>query len=227
MSSPLREAESRSIMRVIKLKPLSVCETNSYIVISSSGNAVLIDAPAEANYILEELEFYKCKLKKIFLTHGHFDHIGAVADLVEKTGCEVYIHPLDEKMLRNGDAMLAAHFRSRGYKTYNGDVTLFTENDILRLDELEFDVLETPGHTPGSVCFICGEVMFTGDTLFCRSIGRTDLEGGDHEQMKKSLAKIADLGGNLTIYPGHMGNTTLDQERRMNPYLREYSGGGF
>ena len=214
-------------MRIIKLRPLSICETNSYIVISEKGSAALIDAPADADYILGQLDFYGCTLKKIFLTHGHFDHIGAVADLVEATGCEVYIHPLDEKMLRSGDAMLATHFRSRGYKTYSGEVTLFTENDILRLDELEFDILETPGHTPGSVCFICGEDMFTGDTLFRRSIGRTDLDGGNFEQMKKSLAKIADLGGNLNIYPGHMGNTTLDEERRTNPYLREISGGGF
>ena len=214
-------------MRVINLKPLSICETNSYIVVSERNNAVLIDAPADAPYILEQLEFYGCTLKKIFLTHGHFDHIGAVADLVEATGCEVYIHPMDKNMLQNGDAMLATHFRARGCKSYDGDMVLFTENDILRLDELEFDVLETPGHTPGSVCYICGEVMFTGDTLFSKSIGRTDFEGGSYPEMKKSLAKIADLGGNLTVYPGHMGVTTLDEERRSNMYLRECSGGGF
>ena len=196
-------------MKVIKLKPLSICETNSYLVISQQNNAVLIDAPFDAPYILEEVKANNCTLKKIFLTHGHFDHIGAVADLVEATGCEVYIHPLDEKMLRTGDEMLATHFRSRGYKSYNGEVKLFTENDILRLDELEFDILET------------------GDTLFSRSIGRTDLEGGNFQQMKKSLHRIAELGGDLTIYPGHMGTTTLDTERKYNPYLRENSGGGF
>lgn len=208
-------------MRVIKLRPLSICETNSYLVVSAQNNAVLIDAPDNAEYILNEIVSSGCTLKKIFLTHGHFDHIGAVADLVEETGCEVYIHPLDEKMLRQGDEMLAMHFRARGYKSYDGDVKLCTENDILKLDELEFDILETPGHTPGSVCYICGETMFSGDTLFRRSIGRTDLEGGDFSKMKKSLARIADLGGNLTIYPGHMGSTTLDEERRSNPYLRE------
>jgi glyoxylase-like metal-dependent hydrolase (beta-lactamase superfamily II) len=214
-------------MRVIKLKPLSICETNSYLVISQQNNAVLIDAPYDAPYILEELKANSCTLKQIFLTHGHFDHIGAVADLVEATGCDVYIHPLDEKMLRTGDEMLATLFRSKGYKCYNGDVKLFTENDILRLDELEFDILETPGHTPGSVCYICGDVMFSGDTLFSRSIGRTDLEGGNFQQMKKSLSRIAELGGDLTIYPGHMGTTTLNTERKYNPYLRENSGGGY
>lgn len=209
-------------MRVIMLKPLSICETNSYLVISEENNAVLIDAPADAPYILEQIELYGCTLKKIFLTHGHFDHVGAVADLVEATGCEVYIHVCDKPKMLDEDAMLATHFRSRGHKPYTGELKLFTENDILKLDELEFDVLETPGHTSGSVCFICGNVMFSGDTLFARSIGRTDMPDGDFNAMKKSLAKIADLGGDLTIYPGHMGITSLDQEKRMNPYLRDY-----
>ena len=214
-------------MRVMKLKPLSICETNSYLVISEENNAVLIDAPADADYIIEQTRLFGCELKKIFLTHGHFDHVGAVADLVDKTGCEVYIHPLDQELLRTGDEMAAAMFRAKGLRRYDGEIKLFTENDILKLDELEFDILETPGHTKGSVCFICGNVMFSGDTLFARSIGRTDLQGGDYQQMKKSLTKIADLGGDLTIYPGHMGVTSLSEEKRLNPYLKEYSGGGF
>lgn len=209
-------------MRVIMLKPLSVCETNSYLVISEENNAVLIDAPADAKYILEQVELYECTLKKIFITHGHFDHVGAVADLVEATGCEVYIHVCDKPKMLDEDAMLASVFRARGHKLYTGELKLFTENDILTLDELEFDVLETPGHTSGSVCFICGKCMFSGDTLFSRSIGRTDMPDGNIAAMKKSLAKIADLGGNLTIYPGHMGITSLDEEKRANPYLREF-----
>ncbi|MBR1423074.1 MAG: MBL fold metallo-hydrolase [Ruminococcus sp.] len=208
-------------MRVYKLKPLSICDTNSYIVISEQNNAVLIDAPADAEYILEQLELYGAELKKIFLTHGHFDHIGAVADLVEKTGCEVYIHPLDKPKLTDDSGMLANHFRVRGHKKYTGEVKVFTENDILRLDELEFDVLDTPGHTSGSVCFICGDSMFTGDTLFARSIGRTDMPDGNMVAMKKSLMKIADLDGNLKIYPGHMSQTTLDEEKKYNYYLAD------
>ena len=117
--------------------------------------------------------------------------------------------------------MLSVFFIVKGIRNYTGDVTLFTENDILTLDELEFDVLETPGHTKGSVCFICGNVMFTGDTLFARSIGRTDMPDGDINAMMKSLIKIADLGGNLTIYPGHMSPTTLDEERKYNYYLQQ------
>ena len=112
------------------------------------------------------------------------------------------------------------HFMVRGYKKYTGDVITFTENDILTLDELEFDVLETPGHTRGSVCFICEDSMFSGDTLFARSCGRTDLPDGDPDAMKRSMKKIYDLGGNLKVYPGHMQLTTLDAERKYNYYLQ-------
>lgn len=208
-------------MKVFKLKPLSICDTNSYIVISNENNAVLIDAPADADYILSQLDFYGAKLKKIFLTHGHFDHVGAVADLVDKTGCEVYIHYFDKPKLTDENGTLVNLFRIRGHRKYTGEVHVFTEEDVLTLDELEFDVLETPGHTSGSVCFICGNVMFSGDTLFARSVGRTDMPDGSYSSLVKSLRKIADLGGNLTVYPGHMCSTTLDEERRLNPYLRE------
>lgn len=211
-------------MRVYKLKPLSICDTNSYIVATNENNAVLIDAPADADYIMEQLNFYSVTLKKIFLTHGHFDHIGAVSDLVEKTGCEVYIDIFDKNKLTDNEATLVNLFRIRGHKAYEGAVNVFTEEDILKLDELEFDVLETPGHTSGSVCFICGDCMFSGDTLFAKSIGRTDMLDGDYNAMKKSLKKIADLGGDLKVYPGHMYTTTLKEERRFNPYLREFSG---
>lgn len=211
-------------MRVYKLKPLSMCDTNSYIVASNENNAVLIDAPADADYIMEQLDFYNVTLKKIFLTHGHFDHVGAVADLVEKTGCEVYIDIFDKNKLTDDEGTLVNLFRIRGHKPYTGPVNVFTEEDILKLDELEFDILETPGHTSGSVCFICGDCMFSGDTLFAKSIGRTDMPDGDYNAMKKSLKKIADLGGDLKVYPGHMYTTTLMEERRFNPYLREFSG---
>ena len=207
-------------MRIYSLKPLSVCDTNSYLVASNENNAVLIDAPADAPYILEQLELYGLTLKKIFLTHGHFDHVGAVADLVDATGCQVYISYRDKNKLYDEDSMLVNHFMVRGYRKYTGEVTTFTEDDVLTLDELEFDVVETPGHTSGSVCFICDDVMFSGDTLFARSCGRTDLPDGDPEEMNRSMKKIYDLGGDLRVYPGHMQPTTLDTERRYNHYMQ-------
>ena len=173
-------------MKIYRLKPLSVCETNSYIVASEENNCVLVDAPADTDYILGEIASHGLTLKKIFLTHGHFDHIGAVADLVDRTGCEVYIHIMDKPKLTDDAGMLANLFRIRGHKNYTGKVN-----------------------------------VFTGDTLFSRSVGRTDMPDGSSTALMKSLMKIADLGGNLTVYPGHMNVTTLDAERKYNPYLRQ------
>lgn len=209
-------------MKIFRLKPLSVCDTNSYIVSGNGNNCALIDAPDDADYILEQIDTLGLKLKKIFLTHGHFDHIGAVADLYDKTGCRVYIHDKDMYKLTDDTGMLADLFRIRGARKFDKAIP-FGEKDVLTLDELEFDVLHTPGHTSGSVCFISGDNMFSGDTLFARSVGRTDMPDGDTSALINSLKKISELGGNLKIYPGHMAVTTLDEERMYNPYLR----GGF
>ena len=206
-------------MEIIKLKPLSICDTNSYIVASGEGSAALIDAPADADYILGEIMLRGLKLKKILLTHGHFDHVGAVADLAEQTGCEVYIHALDEDKLSGGESgSLANYFRVRGVKPYKGAVTI-DDDDIIKLDELEFDVVHTPGHTSGSVCYILGDVMFSGDTVFARSVGRTDMPDGSYEKLMNSISVIKELGGNLRILPGHMCETSLDSERKHNPYF--------
>lgn len=206
-------------MEIIKLKPLSVCDTNSYIVATEKKNAALIDAPADADYILGEIEKRGLTLKMILLTHGHFDHVGAVADLAERTGCEVFIHELDlKKLSEDTDGLLINLFRVRGLRLYGG-ATAITEDDVIKLDELEFDVLHTPGHTSGSVCYITGDVMFTGDTLFARSVGRTDMPDGNYANLMYSMEKIKDLGGNLRILPGHMCETSLDSERKYNPYL--------
>ena len=205
-------------MRVFRLKPLSFCDTNCYIVASDEGNAALIDAPDDATYILEQLDFYNLTLKMILLTHGHFDHIGAAADLQDETGCEVYIHTDDLQMVK-GDSSAKGGFPGIGNIRSVDNVTPVTDDSVIKLDEIEFDVLHTPGHTPGSVCYIAGNVMFSGDTLFARSIGRTDMPGGDMNKMEQSLEKIKDLGGDLTVYPGHMNVTSLETEKRVNPYL--------
>ncbi|MBR6337430.1 MAG: MBL fold metallo-hydrolase [Ruminococcus sp.] len=206
-------------MRVLRLKPLSFCDTNCYIVVSDDNNAALIDAPDDAEYILEQLDVYGLTLKMILLTHGHFDHIGAAAELQEQTGCDVYIHTDDLIMVKDTESSKGG-FPGIGKIKSVENVTPITEDTVIKLDEIEFDVLHTPGHTPGSVCYIAGNVMFSGDTLFARSIGRTDMPGGDMEKMQQSLDKIKDLGGDLTVYPGHMNITSLETEKRVNIYLR-------
>ena len=206
-------------MDIIKLKPLSVCSTNSYIVAARNGNAALIDAPADADYILGEIEQRGLTLKMILLTHGHFDHVGAVADLVDRTGCEVFIHERDLPKLNDPEGQLYGFFRMKGFRPFEGAKPI-GDGDIIKLDEIEFDVVHTPGHTSGSVCFIAGDVMFSGDTLFARSVGRTDMPDGDHDALMRSMEIIKDLSGDLRVLPGHMMETTLDTERRLNSYMK-------
>lgn len=206
-------------MRIIQLKPLSICATNSYIVAGNKGNAVLIDAPGNAEYILSKLESENLTLKKILLTHGHFDHIGAVADIAEKTGCQVYIHKDDLAKLTDNNYNLLIQFGLDNLKKYDKAIA-FDSGDVIKMDELEFRVIHTPGHTAGSCCFVLGDNIFTGDTLFARSIGRTDMPDGNVNDMLNSLKKLVALQGNYKVYPGHMHITDLDYEKKYNSYLK-------
>lgn len=208
-------------MQIYKLKPLSVCETNSYIIAGEQGNAVLIDAPDNADYILSEIESKGLKLKKVLLTHGHFDHVGAVADIAERTGCEVYIHKADLSKLTDENKSLASHFGTGSVRPYANAIAV-SDGDSINMDELEFKVIHTPGHTSGSVCYVVDGCMFSGDTLFARSIGRTDMPDGNTLYMLQSLEKLSKIEQDLKVYPGHMSETTLDIEKKYNPYMKRF-----
>ena len=191
-------------MNIQKLT-LGLYQTNIYI-LSNDTEAVVIDPGYEPDIILDALEGKE--LKAILLTHGHFDHVGAVKELVAETGCEVWIHPAEATM----PPMVTA---GPLYFTHTYD-----EGDTVSpIAGLELTVLHTPGHTPGSVCLLMGNEMFSGDTLFACSFGRTDLPGGDPRKMMESLRRLASLQGNFFIHPGHGGSTTLDAEKRFNPYM--------
>lgn len=200
-------------MKIIKLKPLSEIGTNSYIVETDSKNAVLIDAPADAGFIISQLRESGLTLKKILLTHGHIDHTGAVYDLVEKTGCEVYIHSADITKLYDADLSLS-NYLGIPLKPYK-DAKALSDCDIIIQDEIKFEVISTPGHTSGSVCYISGDVMFSGDTLFYRSVGRTDMVDGDSETLIKSLKRLKEIDYDYTVYSGHGAPTSLADEKRL------------
>ena len=191
-------------MNIQKLT-LGLYQTNTYL-LANDTEAVVIDPGYEADTILDTLAGKT--LKAILLTHGHFDHVGAVKELVAETGCEVWIHAAEATM----PPMVTA---GPLYFTHTYD-----EGDTVSpIAGLELTVLHTPGHTPGSVCLLMGKEMFSGDTLFACSFGRTDLPGGDPRKMMESLRRLASLQGNFFIHPGHGGSTTLDAEKRFNPYM--------
>ena len=182
--------------------------TNCYILRQeASSKCLIIDPGYEAGRILSVLQQKQLEPEAILLTHGHFDHVGAVQDLAAETDCDVYIAEADlslPPMITNGKL----------YYTHT-----YPASGTLNLAGLAIRVLPTPGHTPGSVCLLVEDTMFSGDTLFQGSCGRTDLPGGSWEQIVASLKTLAALPGDYRVLPGHGGKTTLDRERQSNPYL--------
>ena len=183
--------------------------TNCYMVWNEdSPTCVLIDPGFQAEQILEHVRRQGKQVEAVLLTHGHFDHVGGVKGLAEETGCKVYIHKEDltlPSQLTLGTIPYTDHY---------------DEGDTLELAGLTFQVLHTPGHTPGGVCLLCEDAMFAGDTLFCLSCGRTDLPGGDFRQMFRSLARLAALEGDYRVFSGHGESSMLSMERENNPYMQ-------
>ncbi len=203
---------------LIKCLPVGHLMTNCYIVTDETTlECAVIDPGDESNTILYYLEDNHLTCRAILLTHGHYDHTGAVYAVHEETGAPVYMNALD--------AGTAIAFDSYTFTPPEGTI-FYKEGDEVKVGNLTFRVMETPGHTPGGVTLICGDALFTGDTLFAGSCGRTDFEGGSMEVELQSLAKIAALPGDYEVYPGHMDCSTLETERRFNPYLTFFAGFG-
>ena len=197
-------------------------EANCHIVTDDEQNAVLIDPGAEAPYILRELNRLDAKPLAILLTHAHFDHFGAAGEIMRQTGIPLYVHPLDEPMLRSAAASMAAGLgMAESYHSPEPEgIRHMEEGDELKFsDELTFTVLHTPGHSPGGCCLKHGDILFTGDTLFRDSVGRIDFAGGNIKDMRASLARLGKLDGDCTCYCGHFMNTTLSHERQFNHYV--------
>ncbi len=197
---------------LIKCLTVGQIEANCYVVADEKTlECAVIDPGDESNTIMDYIERQRFKVKYIFLTHGHFDHTMAVGAVREETGATVCMNRLDA-----GAVIENAPFRFNPPE----DTVWYKEGDRFHVGELTFEVLETPGHTPGGVCLLCGEALFTGDTLFRDSCGRTDLDGGDMPALMKSLKRLAELPGDYEVYPGHMDSTTLSRERMYNYYLK-------
>lgn len=204
-------------MQIITMN-LGELDTSCYLLVSDEGNAAVIDPAGECDRIIEELSKNSLTLTKILLTHGHFDHTGAVAELKEITGAKVYIHADDECMLNDTIKNVAYLVPGYSYKPFEADV-LLSGGDMIFLDELEISVMHTPGHTKGSVMYFVNNSIFTGDTIFEGSVGRTDFYSGDIKAQRETLKRISALRENYTLYPGHGGATTLEDEKKYNMYL--------
>lgn len=188
---------------------LGAYQTNCYIIHDkNSTSCCVIDPGYEADTILEKLTELGLSLEAILLTHGHFDHVGAVRQLAADTGCAVFLCAEDLAM----PPQLTA---GTLYYTHT-----YTEGTQLHLAGLDITVWQTPGHTPGSVCLLVEDTLFSGDTLFAGSCGRTDLPGGSWEQIRASLNRLSQIEANLWVLPGHGESTMLASEKKYNPYLR-------
>ena len=187
---------------------LGMYQTNTYIIHEeTSKSCCIIDPGYQANTILETLDSLGLTLEAILLTHGHFDHVGAVKDLAADTDCRVFLCAEDDAL----PPMFTAG------KLYYTDT--YTEGSILNVAGLYIHVLHTPGHTPGSVCLLCEDTIFSGDTLFAGSCGRTDI-GGSWPDIQRSLKRLSAMEADFRVFPGHGESTTLAAEKRYNPYMR-------
>ena len=193
----------------VKVLRLGAYRTNCYIVWNEgSDTCVVIDPGYEPETVLTQTEQLGKKIEAILLTHGHFDHVGGVRQLAADTDCRVYIHPAELSLPQQLTAGSLYHTHTYG------------EGDALSLAGTTFRVLHTPGHTPGCVCLVAEDMLFSGDTLFADSCGRTDLPGGDWATIHKSLLRLAALEQDFAVYPGHGQSTTLAQEKSWNPYMK-------
>ena len=187
-----------------------------------SDRALIVDPGDEASKLLNVIESLTLKLEGILLTHTHFDHVGAVAPVAKATGAEVWV-PEAEKFVLD-DIMAFVPWPGFGpFESYDAEHTL-SGGDRLELAGFEIDVLSTPGHSPGHVTFSIPDetAIFSGDVLFQGSVGRTDLPGGDWDTLLESIRSLVEgLPEETTVYPGHMGVTSLGTERAGNPFLAE------
>lgn len=202
-------------MMKVKQGVFAPLSNNCYLLTDeTTGEAALVDC-SEWNDGMQRL-IGESKLKYILLTHGHFDHIGGVRAVKEKYGAQLVITKQDAPMLTDPRLSLGG---VSYHRDNNAPDILIKDGDVIKLGETDIQVISTPGHTKGSVCYIADGCIFTGDTLFRCSCGRCDFPGGDEYEMLDSLRKLKALEGDYKVYPGHDALSTLEFERNNNPYM--------
>ena len=195
---------------MLQVAPLG---TNCYLVCDETKKVcAVVDPGGSAKGVAAAIRETGCEPECILLTHGHYDHTGGVDGLRE-------VWPDIRVYLSHKDRFPAGSAEARLFLPLGGEITDYGEGDTITVGTLTFRVLSTPGHSEGSVCLLCGDVLISGDTLFADSCGRTDFTGGSMRKMMASLKRLAQLEGNPAVLPGHMETSDLDTERRRNPYV--------
>ncbi|MGB9892167.1 MBL fold metallo-hydrolase [Thermodesulfovibrio yellowstonii] len=194
---------------------------NCYIIYDErTKEAVVIDPGDEPDLILDFIKEENLNLKYILCTHGHFDHIGSVKELRDETGAKVVLHEKDIEIYRNSPQIAMQFFGIEIEPQPEPDI-LIKNGEILNTGNVQLTVIHTSGHSPGSVCFYTDGYIFTGDTLFAGSVGRTDIIGGSMNELLNSLKKIASLPDETIVFPGHGPKTKIGIEKKTNPFYHE------
>ncbi|MDQ1329034.1 MAG: hydroxyacylglutathione hydrolase [Candidatus Poribacteria bacterium] len=206
---------------IVHTLTLGSMQANCYLLeCEETHSAIVIDPGDDAEVILDILEKRKLNLEFIINTHGHIDHISANADLKKKTSAKLYIHRLDADMIINPQKNLSS-FIGRDISSPSADKIL-EDGDNLEVGTIILKVIHTPGHSPGSICLLADESVFTGDLLFAGSIGRYDFPGSSYNQIISSLKMIMELDDDLVVYSGHGPITTIGEERNTNPFITNF-----
>lgn len=212
--------ESEIFMRKVKTMTLGSLGTNCHVVYTGENTVIAADIGGDSRKFLDFLKNENLTLTKILLTHGHYDHIGGVLEVQKATGAQVFIHEEDVPMLSDTEKNLALWIEPYADFEPVTEFSAVKDGDVIEDGDASFTVLHTPGHTRGSVCYLCEDIILSGDTLFCLSRGRTDFPGGSDAQMLASFKRLKELQGDYRVFPGHNESTTLEFERKNNPVMR-------